>query len=236
MGFRLFFRCRGTCLTATIDGMTTTRTPARNRHRAPGWLAPAGLLALSLVPVLAGSLRVTELAGGPAVLPDVDRFAGLSLLLVAHIVGASVYCLLGAFQFPRRFRGKHRGWHRVAGRVLVGCGLVTALSGLWLAFAAGGLPGDGVLLQAIRLVVSSLMVFSIVAGFTAAMRRDFVHHRAWMIRGYAIAQGAGTQGVISAPWTVFFGEAHGLTRALLLAAGWAINLAVAELIIRRGIR
>jgi hypothetical protein len=236
LGFRLFFRCRGTCLTATIDGMTTTRTPARNKRRAPGWLAPAGLLALSLVPVLAGSLRVTELAGGPAVLPDVERFAGIPLLVVVHIIGASVYCVLGAFQFPRRFRGKHRGWHRVAGRALVGCGLVAALSGLWLTFAAQPLPGDGALLQAIRLVVSSLMVFSIVAGFTAVMRRDFVHHRAWMIRGYAIGQGAGTQAIVSLPWTLFFGSAHGLTRALLLAAGWAINLAVAELIIRRGIR
>lgn len=190
-------------------------------------------MALAFIPVAAGSLRLTELAGGPATLPDVDRFAGLSLVLVAHIVGASVYCILGAFQFPARFRGKHRGWHRVAGRVLVGAGLIAALAGLWLAFAAGPVPSDGVLLRGIRLVVGSLMVFSIVAGFTFALRRDFRSHRAWMIRGYAIGQGAGTQAIVSAPWTIFFGSAHGVTRALLLAAGWAINLAVAELIIRR---
>lgn len=216
---------------------TTTRTTTPTaRRRLPGWLAPAGLVALSFVPVVAGGLRLTELAGGPAALPDVERFAGLSLPLVVHIVGASVYCVLGAFQFPARFRGRHRGWHRVAGRVLVGCGLLAALSGLWLTFSAGPLPGDGVLLQAIRLVVGSLMVFAIVAGFAAAMRRDFVRHRAWMIRGYAIGQGAGTQALTQLPWVVLVGEAQGLSRALLLAAGWAINLAVAELIIRKGLR
>jgi hypothetical protein len=213
--------------------MTTTMT---RRRRAPGWLVPAGLLVLSFIPITAGSLRLTELAGGPAALPDVDRFAGLSLPLVVHIVGASLYCVLGAFQFPARFRGKHRGWHRAAGRVLVGCGLLAALSGLWLTFSVGPLPGDGVLLQAIRLVVGSLMVFSIVAGFTAAMRRDFRNHRAWMIRGYAIGQGAGTQAITQLPWVLLVGAPQGLSRALLLAAGWAINLAVAELIIRRGIR
>ncbi|GAB3405735.1 DUF2306 domain-containing protein [Flindersiella endophytica] len=191
---------------------------------------------LSFVPVVGGSLRLTELAGGPAALPDVDRFAGLSLLLTAHIVGASVYCVLGAFQFPARFRGKHRGWHRIAGRVLAGSGLVAALAGLGLTFAAGPVPGDGVLLQAIRLVVGSLMVFSIVVGFTSALRRDFRNHRAWMIRGYAIGQGAGTQGFTQLPWILLVGQPLGLSRTLLLAAGWAINLAVAELIIRRSSR
>jgi uncharacterized membrane protein YozB (DUF420 family) len=214
--------------------MTTTVTSRRSRR---GWLAPAGLLVLSFIPVLAGALRVTELAGGPAVMPDNERFAGLLLPLLVHIIGATVYCVLGAFQFPARFRGRHRGWHRVAGRLLVGFGLFAALSGLWLTFTVQPLPGDGALLKAIRLVVGSLMAFSIVAGFTAALRRDFVKHRAWMIRGYAIGQGAGTQAVTQVPWVVLTGIApHGLSRTLLLGAGWVINLVIAELIIRRVFR
>ena len=53
-----------------------------------------------------------------------------------------------------------------------------------------------------------------------------------MIRGYAIGQGAGTQVVTYLLWLLIFGIPDEFTRELLLGAGWAINLAVAEWIIR----
>jgi hypothetical protein len=57
-----------------------------------------------------------------------------------------------------------------------------------------------------------------------------------MIRGYAIAQGAGTQVLVSVPWLLFAGKAaEGLSKAMLMAAAWVINIAVAERIIRRRI-
>ena len=57
-----------------------------------------------------------------------------------------------------------------------------------------------------------------------------------MTRGYALALGAGTQVFTMLPWVVIFGPigaADELPRTLLMAAGWAINLAVAEYVIRR---
>jgi hypothetical protein len=54
------------------------------------------------------------------------------------------------------------------------------------------------------------------------------------MRGYALGQGAGTQALIFLPWALIFGTPGALTGELLMGAGWAINLAVAEWIIRRG--
>ena len=76
------------------------------------------------------------------------------------------------------------------------------------------------------------MVLTIVLGFIAARRRDFARHRAWMIRSYAIGIVAGTQVFTLGFGGVVFGTGD-LTTALLLAAAWAINLAVAEWVIRR---
>ena len=53
---------RGTGAARQHGGMTTTDVLLPSRRRRPEWLVPAGLIALSLVPILAGALRVTSLA------------------------------------------------------------------------------------------------------------------------------------------------------------------------------
>ncbi|WP_433720762.1 DUF2306 domain-containing protein [Actinoplanes sp. CA-051413] len=74
---------------------------------------------------------------------------------------------------------------------------------------------------------------AIVLGFLTIRRRDIVRHRAWMIRAYAIGQGAGTQALTHAPWVLTAGQPGAGTRAVLMIAAWTINLVVAEWIIRR---
>lgn len=196
------------------------------------WLVPAALLVLSAVPVIAGAVRVTELTGGADITPANARFFAVLLPVVLHIISASLYCVLGAFQFAPGFRRRHRGWHRAAGRVLVPCGLVAALSGLWMTLFYPLPTGDGALLSAFRILFGSAMVVSIVLGFTAIRRRDIARHSAWMMRGYAIGLGAGTQALTHLPWVVIVGTPGEFTRALLMLAGWVINLAVVELVIR----
>ncbi len=92
--------------------------------------------------------------------------------------------------------------------------------------------GDGGLLAGFRLVFGSAMVLSILFGLAAIRRRDFARHRAWMIRGYAIGLGAGTHVLTGLPWILILGTPGELPRALLMGAGWVINLGVAEWIIR----
>ncbi len=80
------------------------------------------------------------------------------------------------------------------------------------------------------------MLVSLILGIVAIRRRDFVRHGAWMTRGYAIGVAAGTQALVISGWLLLVGMPGELTRALLMAAAWVINLAVAEYVIRRRAR
>ncbi|WP_344448853.1 DUF2306 domain-containing protein [Actinocorallia aurantiaca] len=199
-----------------------------------GWRVPAALLALSAIPVLAGAVRLNELAGGAETTPENARFFAAPLPVVLHIFGAGLYSVLGAFQFAPGFRRRRPGWHRAAGRLLVPSGFVAALTGLWMALFFTLPEHDGELVLGFRLVFGVAMAVSIVLGFAAIRRRDVVRHRAWMIRGYAIGLGAGTQVLTHLPWTLLFGDPGEFPRGLLMGAGWVINLVVAERIIRAG--
>ncbi|MGW2158287.1 DUF2306 domain-containing protein [Nonomuraea sp. NPDC001699] len=198
------------------------------------WIAPAGLLTLSVVPLVAGALRVTELASGAAVTADNARFFAMPVPVLLHIPASLAFCVLGTFQFQAGFRARRPGWHRVAGRALVASGLVAALSGLWLTLFSDLPAGDGTLLAAFRLLFGTAMAACLLLGLAAIRRRDVARHRAWMTRGYAIGLGAGTQAFTLAFGLAAFGPPGELGRALLVGAGWVINLAVAESIVRRG--
>lgn len=216
-------------------GMPATHQvmPSRgHRDRPRSWPVPAALVALSAIPLTAGTLRLVQLAGGPAIIPADHRFAGFPLPLVLHIVGATMYALVGAFQFVPRFRRQHPGWHRRAGRILTVAGLMVAGSALWMTLFYLPQPGTGHLLYVLRLAFGSAVAACLVLGFTAIRRRDIAAHQAWMIRAYAIALAAGTQAFTEGIGDAIFGTGE-LRGDLAKGAGWVINLAVAEWAIRR---
>jgi hypothetical protein len=160
---------------------------------------------LSVIPLAVGALRLLQLAGGPALVPSDHRFAGFPGALVAHIVGAAVFALVGAF------------------------------SAVWLTLFYQQQPGSGTLLFFLRLVFAPAMAACLVLGFTAIHRRDIPAHRAWMMRAYAIGLAAGTQAFTEGIGEGIFG--HGVLVAdLSKGAGWVIDLAIAEWLIRRSPR
>ncbi len=220
-----------------MSGLATPATgprPRRDsaRRERAGWPVPVALLALSLIPLTAGALRLLQLAGGPAVIPADDRFAAFPAPLVVHLVGAAVYVVVGSLQFVPRFRRHHLTWHRRTGRVLAVAGLLVAGSALWMTVFYAPKPGTGELLFSLRLVFSTAMAASLVLGVRAARARDLPGHRAWMIRAYAIGLAAGTQALTEGVGTALFGAGEVRTD-LAKGAAWAINLAVAEWAIRR---
>jgi uncharacterized membrane protein len=197
------------------------------------WPIVTGLILLSLIPVAAGMVRLVLLAGHPAVTPENARFVTMPLPVILHIIGATLYCMLGAFQFAPRLRARYPRWHRMAGRVLVIAGLTAALSGMWMAQFYAIVPADNWLLHIFRLAAGSGMAASLVLGFVAIRRGDVGTHQDWMRRAYALGLGAGTQALTQLPPLLLFGPPDAMTLALLMGMAWGINLGVAEWLIWR---
>jgi uncharacterized membrane protein len=193
---------------------------------------PALLIALGLIPTLGGVARLADLSGG-ATTPDNARFMAAPAPVLLHVLSATAYCLLGAFQFAPAFRRHWPSWHRRAGRVLAACGILAGATGLWMT-AVYDIPASlqGTLTYVARCVVGLSMVASIVIAWSSILRRDVARHEAFMIRAYALGQGAGTQALVLLPWMLISGESGGPTRDLLMTLAWAINFVVAESIIR----
>jgi len=215
--------------------MTTTLAPRRRTTRR-AWLVPTGLILLSVIPIIAGAFRLTELTGGAIPTPQNARFLEAPIPIVIHIVSATIFSVVGAFQFVpglRRRRWRWGSWHRLAGRLLIPAGLLSALSGLWMTVFYELPAGDGAALFVLRLVFGTAMVASIALGVRAVMRRDFVVHSEWMTRAYAIGVAAGTQPILLIPSSLFYPLTDELPRAILMGSAWVINLAVAEYVIRR---
>ena len=202
--------------------------PAPRSAGSAGWLAPAGLLLLGMLSVIAGAFRLSQLSGMSDAMPVNPRFTPMPLPVVLHIVSATVFATLGPLQFVAGVRRRWPAWHRVAGRLLVACGLLVGLTGLWMTLFYAPPDNSGPLLYASRIVFGSAMVASIGIGLTAILRRNVQGHRLWMSRGYAIGLGAATQMLLLMVAEIVAGPLNELTHDSVMALSWVINLAVAE--------
>ena len=111
---------------------------------------------------------------------------------------------------------------------------MVALTGLWMTlfYPWATSNNDGVAVYVPRLIFGTAMVVSIGMGIDAIRRPNFNAHVEWMIWGYAIGIGAGTQVLTHLPWFILVGKPDELGRAVMMGAGWVINVVVAEWIIR----
>ena len=215
------------------SGRCSPGPPTASRGR-PGWPIVVGLVALVAIPSIASALRVVEVAGGPQLLPENPRITASPAPLVVHVISAVFFAIVGALQFASRLRRRHPQWHRRAGRVLVPAGLLVAVTGLWMTLFYADAPG-GAALWTVRLVVGATTAVCLVLGFAAIRRGDVPSHRAWMIRAYALTVGAGTQTITEGITQSLLGV-NDLSKFLGTTAGWVINAAVAEWLVRRPAR
>ncbi len=215
---------------------TSPPTPTHAAASRPDWVVPLLLVLLSLVPSVAGVARLGDVAaaaaGGP-ITPENARFVAAPIPVVLHILAAVPFGLLGALQFSATLRARGSRWHRLAGRLLLPAGFVVALTGLWMARAYPWPVFDGLAVQQLRIGFGGWMLVALLAATDAIGRRDFRAHGEWMTRAYAVALGAGTQVLTHLPWFLLVGELTVGPRALLMGAGWVINVAVAEWVIHR---
>ena len=201
----------------------------------PAWLMLTALIVLGFLPLLVGIgrmvMRFGDIGATPEMLADTSRFFEMPAVVIVHVVAGCLFSLIGALQFSKSLR---RGpWHRMSGRVMVVAGLAAALSALWLTQFYPHLGNEGPLLYWFRLAAGLGMIGFLVQGYSCARRRRFDEHRANMVRAYALGLGASTQMLIGIPWILLLGEPAPIVGDLMLGSGWAINLAVAQWVLRR---
>ncbi|WP_298976112.1 DUF2306 domain-containing protein [uncultured Roseobacter sp.] len=199
------------------------------------WAFLALVFLYSFIPAVVGLVRLPELLCAPAIIPPNPRAVIDPLPITLHILGSSIFCLVGAVQFLPSLRRYRPALHRTLGRVVAAAGCISALSGLWMTVAYAFPDAlQGPLLYVARVTLSLAMVALIAWAIVAIRSRKVAAHRAAMLRAYAIAQGASTQtALFLVAMALIDTELLGFWRDLLLVGAWAINLAVAELLIRR---
>lgn len=199
------------------------------------WAFLVLIVLYSFIPAVFGLLRIPELLGGPMVIPPNPRAVIDPTPITLHILGSSIFCLVGASQFLPSLRRHRPVLHRILGRIVALAGCVSALTGLWMTMAYAFPDAlQGPLLYWARVTLSLAMVAFIVWAVVAIRARETAPHRAAMLRAYAIGQGASTQTALFLIAMIFMQtEPLGLDRDLLMVGAWVINLAVAEFLIRR---
>lgn len=200
------------------------------------WAFLALIVLYSFIPAVFGLLRLPELLGGPMIIPPNPRAVIDPMPIALHILGSSIFCLVGALQFLPSLRRHRPALHRTLGRVVAAAGCASALTGLWMTVSYAFPDAlQGPLLYWARVTLSLAMVGFIGWAVVAIRARETATHRAGMLRAYAIGQGASTQTALLLIAMIFMKtEPLGLTRDVLMVGAWFINLAVAEVLIRRG--
>lgn len=186
------------------------------------------LILLLSLPALTGSvLRLTDLATGP-VTHDNARFMAAPWPIALHAAGLSVFLL--ALPFQLMVRGPR---HRALGRIGISAGLIGALAGLWMTLTYPVSEGAPPELFGLRLAIGAALAGFLLQAWLAARARDAGTHHAAITRAAAIALGSGTAAVFIGLTLTFGGDITPRSNTLAQAAGWVLNLAVAEWLLAR---
>lgn len=162
---------------------------------------------------------------GALVHPDMrPDFVAHPIGVYTHVFAAMLALLLGPTQFSARLRRDHLRFHRWAGRLYLGVGvLVGGLSGLYIAqFAFGG--------PVARVGFATLALAWLYTGgraFLAIRRKAVEEHRRWMVRNFSLSLAA-VMLRIYIPLSVIAGLEFATAYAWIAWLCWVPNLLLAE--------
>jgi uncharacterized membrane protein len=196
-------------------------TPLSAGERALWWSSVLLCLAVALA-------STRYLPGVGPIPPIVGGNLHVMPFLVLHAAGALVALAIAPFQVSATIRQRHRRLHRLAGRVYMGGIVLGGVSGLVLAVGASTGPVSQIGFGSLALI----WLATAAMGWRTALQRDFVSHRRWMIRSFALTLSAVTLRLylpVAGMLPIPFEDSY---RAISFLA-WVPNLLVAELWLRR---
>ena len=154
-------------------------------------------------------------------------------IVALHVVLSGLYLAPAPFQFVRRIRSRHLGYHRWAGRVLVSIGLVVVATALFMGLV---IPFSGWIERVYIGLFGTLFLVALIKGFVHIRAKEVALHREWMIRAFAIALAVATMRLIFIPALIVVadptqGQLQTLSAASFLVA-FVVHASVAEIWIR----
>ena len=117
------------------------------------------------------------------------HFADHRTLTLGHVLPAMLFMVLGPLQFVRSLRSKHPQIHRWSGRIFLTASAVVGITGLTMAW---GKTIGGIDEKAAITLFGTFFLIALAKALWHALHRQFVQHREWMIRGYAIGLAVAT--------------------------------------------
>ena len=146
----------------------------------------------------------------------------------AHILSSIFVLLAGAFQFWDHFLKNYKKAHRFIGKTYVFIILLISGPGaLVMSFYA-----NGNVISRTSFVLLSLLWMSFTAlAFYFALKRNFIQHRKFMIRSYALTLSAITLRLYALALPGFVHLNAKEEYALIAWASWTVNLLIAEMLI-----
>ncbi|WP_439109671.1 DUF2306 domain-containing protein [Lentibacter sp.] len=190
---------------------------------------PLALFILS-APVILGSFERLALVlqqMGQQDAPWIDqRYADHPGLSFAHILVGLVFFLLGPLQFWEGLRRRARGLHKLLGKLFIASGLVSGIAviAMVVVFPAVG----GLLTQVATTIIVLAMIGFLFGAYQAARHKQFVRHRAMMIRAYALGLSVSTARIFIELAEHFAAISFEDSFTLASAIGVGLNIVVAE--------
>ncbi len=184
------------------------------------------------ISVVSAAVSVVQVSMG-WVPDDSLRLMVAPIAFFIHSLAGVVFGITGPLQFSRILQRRFGRAHKITGRLFAAGGIGLGLSAL--AFIAQVDSKSTALIDIFRGLAGLGVVLAVTLGISAARARDFVRHRAWMIRAYAIGMGPGAFALVMFPIYVITGAPiFGLASDILFVASWSLSIAVGEWVVRQG--
>lgn len=150
----------------------------------------------------------------------------------SHVYSSILIIILGLTQFSKTIRNQFSFIHRLNGKAYVFLTLVIASpTGLIMAYHANG----GFIAQISFAILSVLWFVFTLKAFLFIKKGNFQKHKNFMIRSYALTLSAITLRLYKYAIVSIFELPPIDTYKIVSILGWVVNLAIAEMIIRKTI-